>query len=160
MFCRTQGWGSFGVRPSRIKNNFNHITWGSGESDKNPPYASVFAFMYRTLVVSWFWVLCITLLLRCKWYKTTRAATLMTSMILTALNAERSTDEWSWLFLGGKLNIWSQNDDVFRGFLRLTKLLPLKWNGSEQLKSGTDVSKYKLLINWYYTVKALQYKKT
>ena len=57
-------------------------------------------------------------------------------------NVERSTDDLSKMFFCGDLNLWSQSNDVFRGSVRLRKLLPLKYNGSEQLKSGTDISKY------------------
>jgi hypothetical protein len=156
-FCRTKCWGSFDVRPSRIK-NIKYITSESGDWDANLPHASVFAFIYRTLVVTWVRVLCIILLLHCKWYKTTRSATLMSSMIMTASNAERSTDEWSQKFFDGDLNTWSQSDDVFRGFLRLRKLLPLKCNGSEQLKLRRDVSKYTWLINWYYIMRVVECK--
>jgi hypothetical protein len=71
----------------------------------------------------------------------------MSSTIPTASNAERNTEERSQMCFGGDLNILSQSNDVLRGFLRLRKLLPLKCNGSEQLKSGADISKYTRLIN-------------
>jgi len=133
--------GTFDIRTSTII-NINHITSESEHWDANPPHGSVFAFIYRTLVPACIWVLSIGLLLRCKLYMTTRTAVLMSSMITHVFNVKRSNDDWSQTLFCGDLNLWSQSDDVFRGSVRLRKLLPLKCNGSEQLKSGTDVSKY------------------
>ena len=67
---------------------------------------------------------------------------LMSSMIAHTFSVIRSAVDLTQTFFRGDLNLGSQSDDVFRGSVRLRKLLPLKCNGSEQLKSGTDVSKY------------------
>ena len=107
-----------------------------------PNHGSVFAFTYCTLVPAWVGALHIALLLRCKWYTTTRTAMVMSSTIPHTFNVERSNDDWSQTFICGDMNLWSQSDDVFRGSVRLRKLLPLKCNGSEQLQSEADVSKY------------------
>jgi len=134
-------YGTFDIKTSTIK-NINHITLESEKEDAHPPHGSVFAFIYRTLVPASVWVLCISPLLQCKWYTTTRTAALRSSMIPHAFSVERSADGRSQTSFCGDLNLWSQSDDVFRGSVRLRKLLPLKYNGSEQLKSGTDISKY------------------